>query len=332
MYVNSGTFPYWQETPQFFGESCVSHNLGYYGLGAGIPAIASLTITRSPEAGGGVASLDEAETIQCGVNSNDYCEASLPLNSEIELQAFPSSLDYAFAYWLVGTTQYTDNPHTFVMSEGRSVTAVFKPEFTFPLYGYSPTTVPISAVMDHSVFDHTPVQFYQTDDIVKAFNGEIGDKDFDYLFISGVWGYTMNEEEDTFLSGYNYTEGRYLFYDGHAGFDFAVSTGTDVLAPFSGKLYWSTTDLVNGNPGTYGTFYIDHENGYTTWFLHCSGLTSAVATEVIQNGYAVVAKGDHVAESSDKGAPGSYHLHFEVRKGGVDDENVIDPYKEGLWE
>jgi septal ring factor EnvC (AmiA/AmiB activator) len=46
----------------------------------------------------------------------------------------------------------------------------------------------------------------------------------------------------------------------------------------------------------------------------------------------VVARGDHIAESSDKGSSGSYHLYFEVRKDGVDDEHVIDPYGWELWE
>jgi murein DD-endopeptidase MepM/ murein hydrolase activator NlpD len=128
MYVNSGTFPYWQETPQFFGESCVSHNLGYYGLGAGIPATASLTITRSPEAGGDI----EVNEIPC---SSCPCQFQIALNAEAEAIATPAT-GYAFAYWLEGEVQYTDNPHTFVMSEGRSVTAVFylkADSFIFPV-------------------------------------------------------------------------------------------------------------------------------------------------------------------------------------------------------
>jgi hypothetical protein len=289
-----------------------------------------LTVSPDPVTGGGVASSDDE--IQCGVNQLNYCQTEYPLDSEIELTAYPNT-DYAFAYWKWngGASSSTNNPETFTMDGELDLTAVFKPLFTFPLYGYTPTTVPISAVMDHSVLDTTPVQFYQTDDIVRAFNGEIGDKQYGYSYTNGVWGYLMNLNEDEFLSGHTYTEGSYLFYDGHPGFDFAVSAGTDVLAPFDGKLYWATSDPVNGSPGTFGTFYIDHENGYTTWFLHCSGLVSAVATEVQQNGFAQVTKGDHIAESGNTGTTG-YHLHFEVRKGGVDDENVIDPFQKELWE
>ncbi|MDP1884803.1 MAG: M23 family metallopeptidase [Candidatus Moranbacteria bacterium] len=186
--------------------------------------------------------------------------------------------------------------------------------------------------MDHSVFDHTPVQFYQTDDIVEAFNGQIGDKQYGSRLTDGVWGYLMNIGEDDFLAGYNYTEPKeYLFYDGHPGYDFAVPAGTDVLAPADGKLYWAMSDPVNGDVSGFGTFYIDHGNGNTTWFLHCSGLTQDVLDEIQQNGYATVYQGDHIAESSNKGTSG-YHLHFEVRLNGIDDANVIDPYKEDMWE
>ncbi|MHB8070250.1 MAG: vWA domain-containing protein, partial [Desulfobaccales bacterium] len=45
---------------------------------------------------------------------------------------------------------------------------------TFPLPGYTPTTAPVSAVMDNSVLERTPVQFYVPGNVIKAFNGETG--------------------------------------------------------------------------------------------------------------------------------------------------------------
>jgi|GEM_PF-5153335 len=83
-----------------------------------------LTVTRNPEAGGGVASSDDE--IQCGVNQLNYCQATFLLNSEVELEAFPNT-GYAFTYWDDGTNQYTDNPHTFTMDGAKEVTAAFSP-------------------------------------------------------------------------------------------------------------------------------------------------------------------------------------------------------------
>lgn len=323
------------------GSTAVSQNQILVSAGNNITY--SLNVSRSPEAGGGIASLPDGvnldcnaeSSIRCGECNANYCTKSFNANSNVVLKGFPGT-GYAFAYWEwnEGGSSSTNNPETFTMSSALEVTGVFKPQFTFPLDGYTPTTVPISAVVDNSVFDTTPIQFYPStrDNIVRAFTNEVAEYQYGYMNSNGVWGYKKDGGGD-FLNGYNYTAPKdYLFYDGHSGFDFAVSAGTDVLAPANGKLYWATTDPVNGSPSTFGTFYVDHENGYTTWFLHCSGLTQDVAAEVQQNGYAEVTRGEHIAETGDKGASSHYHLHFEVRKGGIDDENIVDPYKEGLWE
>jgi hypothetical protein len=208
--------------------------------------------------------------------------------------------------------------------------------FLFPLAGYTYTNVPISAVMDHSMT--TP---YTKDGVVLAFNGERGDVN------KGCWCYTRNSVCNSrnykrcavvgfmkdgggdFLSDIlNYND-NYLYYDGHPGYDFAVRA-TNILAPADGKLYLAKADPVNGNPKKYGTFYIDHQNGYTTWFLHCRALTSSINAQIREKGYADVRQGDPIAISGKKGT-GAYHLHFEVRKNGDDDANLVDPYKEGLW-
>jgi hypothetical protein len=87
---------------------------GYFELG--IPSF-TLTVTRSPEAGGEI----EVNEIPC---SSCPCQFQIALNAEAEANATPAT-GYAFAYWLEGEVQYTDNPHTFVMSEGREVEARF---------------------------------------------------------------------------------------------------------------------------------------------------------------------------------------------------------------
>ena len=294
--------------------------------------IKTLTVSNSPATGGHAISYPDPYQIYCPYDAGeDDCEEILQTDTTISLET-TANTGYAFSHWVLnqGGSQstYTSDMIAVTMDEDAELEAVYVPVLEFPLSGYISTTVPITAVMDHSLTGG----FYTADgrnSEIKAFNDLIADGT-EHSYGGNVYCYDT-AETNPFL-GLNYSYGSEICYDEHPGFDFAVANGTDVLAPFAGKLYWATTDLVNGNPSTYGTFYIDHENGYTTWFLHCSGLTSAVATEVTQDGYAVVARGDHIAESSDKGSSGSYHLYFEVRKDGVDDEHVIDPYGWELWE
>lgn len=294
----------------------------------------NLNITRNPQLGGGVIITPPQSfpISYCGLEGKEECEFETSLNDQITLKAQANS-GYAFSHWEINNQTMGDTDGTIViaMSEDKEVEAVFKPILRFPLSGYTSTTVPISAVMDHSLSGG----FYSADgrdNRVEAFNGEVGEEQYGLKITDGVRGYKQQSEND-FLSGYNYSDpdNEYLFYDEHPGFDFAVPNGTNVIAPFDGKLYWATTDLVNGNTTGFGTFYIDHENGYATWYLHCSGLTQSVLDEIQQNGYAIVSRGDHIAESGNKGTTG-YHLHFEVRKDGADDEHVIDPYSHEMWE
>ncbi|MFZ2226266.1 MAG: CHAP domain-containing protein [Candidatus Moraniibacteriota bacterium] len=83
-----------------------------------------LTVSPDPVAGGGVASTDQE--IECGYNSNNYCQYNYTLNSEVELTAYPNT-GYAFAYWEWngGASSSTNNPETFTMNEALEVTAKF---------------------------------------------------------------------------------------------------------------------------------------------------------------------------------------------------------------
>ena len=59
--------------------------------------------------------------------------------------------------------------------------------------------------------------------------------------------------------------------------------------------------------GGYGYMItIDHGNGYTTSYAHCSKL-------LVPEG-AVVAKGDAIAKVGNTGRSTGPHLHFEIRK------------------
>jgi murein DD-endopeptidase MepM/ murein hydrolase activator NlpD len=75
------------------------------------------------------------------------------------------------------------------------------------------------------------------------------------------------------------------------------------------------------------TFFIDHENGFSSWYLHCDHLTKEIADILLPGGlpnydaYVEVDSGQEIAVSGDWGSEGSYHLHFEVRQG----KQIINP-------
>ena len=94
----------------------------------------------------------------------------------------------------------------------------------------------------------------------------------------------------------------------HQGLDFAVPTGTPVMAAGNGTVVYA------GRQGGYGNFVvINHSNGYQTAYAHLSRFGSAVRTG------ARVRQGQIVAYSGSTGMSTGPHLHYEVR---VDGEQV----------
>jgi uncharacterized repeat protein (TIGR01451 family) len=198
----------------------------------------------------------------------------------------------------------------------------------FPLSDYTPYTAPVLAVVDHSCFSFNPVKFYVRNGRVKAFNGEVGKKIYGVRIKKGIWRGYRNEAGTPFLKGVlpNYTGGKFLFYDGHAGTDYEVPVGTPVIASGKGRLFIAQTDPVNGGGWSwYRTFYINHGNGYFSWYLY-AGLDAALLAKVQADGFVRVQKGEVI------GTTWNPWLHFDVRRGGIKPENVRDPYKDGLWE
>lgn len=90
----------------------------------------------------------------------------------------------------------------------------------------------------------------------------------------------------------------------HYGVDLAVDTGTTVHAFAAGVV-----DYI-GESDVYGQYLqIDHGNGVTSFYAHCSKLC-------VQQGQ-TVAMGEKVAESGATGEVTGPHLHFEMKKNGV---------------
>ena len=91
---------------------------------------------------------------------------------------------------------------------------------------------------------------------------------------------------------------------GHTGMDLAVPTGTPIRAALGG-----TVTVSKYNAGGYGYYVmIDHGNGLSTLYGHCSKLLARVGQ--------TVRAGDIIALSGSTGRSTGPHLHFEVRVNG----------------
>ncbi|MGE5390028.1 MAG: peptidoglycan DD-metalloendopeptidase family protein [Deltaproteobacteria bacterium] len=90
---------------------------------------------------------------------------------------------------------------------------------------------------------------------------------------------------------------------GHPGIDVGIHTGTPIYAADGGVVYYS------GYSGGYGyCVKIDHGNGTTTLYGHCSKL-------LVSSGQ-MVSKGQIIAYSGNTGYSTGPHLHFEVMSNG----------------
>lgn len=90
----------------------------------------------------------------------------------------------------------------------------------------------------------------------------------------------------------------------HTGLDIAAPTGTPIKAAASGTVTYS------GTKGGYGNVIIvDHGNGITSYYGHCSKLYKKIGAKVNA--------GDVIAAVGNTGNSTGSHLHFEIRKDGI---------------
>jgi cysteine-rich repeat protein len=211
-------------------------------------------------------------------------------------------------------------------------------------------TAPVVSVMDHSGGFYTGC----CDTRITAFTGETATRDAAAVFC---------EEPPDFpsclfafcLCGYRHPAGapftatgtyaspfgpEYLYYDGHAGYDFSYAAGRLLVATADGVLCKALHDPVNGMAAAptawdaFHTFYVDHGSaggvGWASWYLHAAALAPPWSL-LTPGACAPVAAGTTVGTVGSTGT-GVPHLHFEVRRYVAADgpeassARVVDPY------
>lgn len=102
------------------------------------------------------------------------------------------------------------------------------------------------------------------------------------------------------LSGYGYRRHPvFHYYHFHPAADMPNPTGTKIKAAGAGKISAAGYSSTEGNYLT-----INHGNGFTTTYMHCSKLFVSVGD--------TVKKGDKIAAVGNTGTSTGSHLHFQV--------------------
>lgn len=179
----------------------------------------------------------------------------------------------------------------------------------------------VDSVVVNTVFDHSMTGAYCPNDVVTAYNGQQGRSEYgisswyaDYT-CGRVRGFKNAAGTSFTLSRGTYSGGgqpTYLFYDGHPGWDYKttdqLANGRVEVRAAADGVAWLVAN------SAYNTVWIDHGNGYKTYYLH-------LYQRDVANGQ-MVSRGQRLGLAGDTGAPGAPHLHFEVKKNDV----YVDPY------
>ncbi|MEU6817443.1 M23 family metallopeptidase [Streptomyces sp. NPDC046860] len=92
----------------------------------------------------------------------------------------------------------------------------------------------------------------------------------------------------------------------HSGQDFAVPTGTEVLAAHGGTVVKAGPNGAGDGPAYGNAIVIKHGNGLYSQYAHLSRVDVKIGQ--------VVKTGQHIAKSGSTGNSTGPHLHFEIRK------------------
>lgn len=97
-------------------------------------------------------------------------------------------------------------------------------------------------------------------------------------------------------------------YDYHKGLDIGADEGDRIRAVYDGIVLSVGEDSRSGN-----YIFLEHKNGYVTFYCHCSEILATEGT--------VIRQGETIALVGSTGYSTGPHLHFEIRKDG----ESIDP-------
>ncbi|MBX9397753.1 M23 family metallopeptidase [Streptomyces sp. TRM72054] len=115
-------------------------------------------------------------------------------------------------------------------------------------------------------------------------------------WVSPVKGYTLSA---------SYAQAGGMWQSTHSGQDFAVSTGTKVVAAHGGKVVKAGGNGAGDGPAYGNAVVIKHGNGTFSQYAHLSRVDVKVGQ--------IVATGQRIALSGNTGNSSGPHLHFEIR-------------------
>jgi murein DD-endopeptidase MepM/ murein hydrolase activator NlpD len=102
------------------------------------------------------------------------------------------------------------------------------------------------------------------------------------------------------------------FQPGHTGIDIYAPSGTPIMAAAAGTVKMAANQPT-GFRGYGWIVIIDHGDGISTWYAHCSKFNVSVGDKV--------KAGDTISFVGNTGEAYGYHLHFELRIGAA----AVDP-------
>ena len=112
----------------------------------------------------------------------------------------------------------------------------------------------------------------------------------------------------------------------HYGWDIPGPKGTNLYASASGRVIVAkgqdgfSTEGDNRAYSGYGyCVVIQHDNGFTTLYAHCSKINVTIGQEVKQ--------GEKIAEVGDTDAPQEFHVHWEVRLNDAKQDPALYTYE-----
>lgn len=254
----------------------------------------------------------------------------------------PGSCPYGNDLWFItfswSGSVYTLHDAVKLINTGTPSSPVWNiPFLGFPLSGLTPYTATISAVMDHSV----STGFNCADNVITAYTSEEGSDTYSSSDWSttatgsgcsgSLYGWAQSDPKTAFdINGqYDTSEnneyGEFLFYDGHTGYDYPAELDTPVYAAAEGTIAANSQCPANGSScSSIGQVGINHENEYSTWYLHLDHL-AVPDQQAHPNGWVegeTIQKGELLGYAGNTGS-GAYHLHFTVKN---EDGDRVDPY------